>query len=153
MYGKMKDSGLPETIPLLCISAIWGQYPLFISWVPQGLMWKVAAVWWLQDGRYSPSWVPQGSPAHIGGPQWLMQRGTKEPLDERERGEWKHWLKAQHSINEVHGIRSHHFTANRWGNNGNSDKLFSWVPQSLQMVTAVMKLKDTCFLEEKLWPT
>ena len=30
---------------------------------------------------------------------------------------------------------------------------FSWVPKSLQMVTAVMKWKDTCFLEEKLWPT
>ena len=26
-------------------------------------------------------------------------------------------------------------------------------PKSLQMVTAVMKLKDVCFLEEKLWPT
>ena len=24
-------------------------------------------------------------------------RGTKEPLDERERGEWKSWLKTQHS--------------------------------------------------------
>ena len=23
-----------------------------------------------------------------------------------------------------HGIWSHHFTANRWGNNGNSDKLY-----------------------------
>ena len=30
---------------------------------------------------------------------------------------------------------------------------FSWTPKSLQMVTAAMKLKDTCFLEEKLWPT
>ena len=28
--------------------------------------------------------------------------------------------------------------------------LFSWTPKSLQMVTAVMKLKDTCSLEEKL---
>ena len=28
-----------------------------------------------------------------------------------------------------------------------------WVPKSLQMVTAAMKLKDTCSLEEKLWPT
>ena len=28
-----------------------------------------------------------------------------------------------------------------------------WVPKSLQMVTAVMKLKDACSLEEKLWPT
>ena len=31
--------------------------------------------------------------------------------------------------------------------------LFSWAPKSLQMVTAAMKLKDTCSLEEKLWPT
>ena len=27
---------------------------------------------------------------------------------------------------------------------------FSWSPKSLQMVTAAMKLKDTCSLEEKL---
>ena len=29
--------------------------------------------------------------------------------------------------------------------------LFSWAPQSLSMVTAAMKLKDACTLEEKLW--
>ena len=34
-------------------------------------------------------------------------------LDEGERGEWKSWLKAQHSENEDHGIWSHHFMANR----------------------------------------
>ena len=28
-----------------------------------------------------------------------------------------------------------------------------WTPKSLQMVTAAMELKDTCFLEEKLWPS
>ena len=28
--------------------------------------------------------------------------------------------------------------------------LFSWVPKSLQMVTAAIKLKDTCSLKEKL---
>jgi len=33
-------------------------------------------------------------------------RGTKKPLDESERGEWKSWLKAQHSENEDHGIWS-----------------------------------------------
>ena len=27
-----------------------------------------------------------------------------------------------------------------------------WAPKSLQMVTAAMKLKDPCSLEEKLWP-
>ena len=37
----------------------------------------------------------------------------------------------------------HHFRANRWGNNGNSKRLFSWAPKSLQMVTAAMKLKKT----------
>ena len=31
--------------------------------------------------------------------------------------------------------------------------LFPWTPKSLQMVTAAMKLKDACSLEEKLWPT
>ena len=31
--------------------------------------------------------------------------------------------------------------------------LFSWAPKSLWMVTAAMKLKDTCSLEEKLWQT
>ena len=39
-----------------------------------------------------------------------------------ERG--KSWLKTQHSENEDHGIRSHHFRTNRWGNNGNSDRLY-----------------------------
>ena len=31
--------------------------------------------------------------------------------------------------------------------------LFCWAPKSLQMVTAAMKLKDACSLEEKHWPT
>ena len=30
---------------------------------------------------------------------------------------------------------------------------FWGAPKSLQMVTAAMKLKDTCSLEEKLWQT
>ena len=30
----------------------------------------------------------------------------------------------QHSENWDHGIWSHHFTANRWGNNGNRDRLY-----------------------------
>ena len=57
-------------------------------------------------------------------PDCRKQRGTKKPLDESERGEWKSWLKAQHSENRDHGIRSHHFMANRWGNNGNSERLY-----------------------------
>ena len=36
------------------------------------------------------------------------------------------------------------------GKNGNSDRLFWGAPKSLQIVTAAMKLKDACSLEEKL---
>ena len=41
-----------------------------------------------------------------------------------------------------------------WKINGETVKTVTdfifWAPKSLQMVTAVMKLKDTCSLEEKL---
>ena len=40
-----------------------------------------------------------------------------------------------------HGIWSHHFMANRWRNNGNSERLYFVAPKSLQMVIAAMKLK------------
>ena len=36
----------------------------------------------------------------------------------------KSWLKTQRSKNKDHGIWSHHFMANRWGNNGNSERLY-----------------------------
>ena len=38
----------------------------------------------------------------------------------------KSWLQAQYSENEDHGIRSHHFMANRWRNSGNSVRLYFW---------------------------
>ena len=36
--------------------------------------------------------------------------------------------------------------ANRWGNSGNSETLFSWAPKSLQVVTAAMKFKRRLLL-------
>ena len=39
-------------------------------------------------------------------------------------------------------IWSHHFMANRWGNNGNRDFILGG-SKTLQMVTAAMKLKAT----------
>ena len=87
---------------------------------------------------------------HPYGRKW---RRTKELLDESERGEWKGWLKAQHSENYDHGIQSHHFMANRSGRTGNSDRLyFGGALRSLQMVVAAMKLRDAYCLEERLWP-
>ena len=56
---------------------------------------------------------------HSCGRKW---RGTKEPLDESERGEWKAGLKF--NIEKTKIIRSHHSLANRWRNKGNSDRLY-----------------------------
>ena len=42
------------------------------------------------------------------------------------KGESESWLKSQHSENEDHGIQSNHIMENRWGNNGNSDRLYFW---------------------------
>ena len=55
------------------------------------------------------------------GKKW---RGTTKPLDESERGERKNWLKVQHSENKDHGIWSHHFMGNRWGNSANSVRFY-----------------------------
>ena len=51
-----------------------------------------------------------------------------------------------------HGIWSHHFMSNIWGNSGNSGwlNLGGGVLKSLQMVIAAMKLKDAYSLEGKL---
>ena len=58
----------------------------------------------------------------------------------------------KHNIQKTKiGIWSHHFMANRWGNNGNSDTFyFGGALKSLHMVTAAMKLKDAYSLEGKL---
>ena len=48
-----------------------------------------------------------------------------------------------HPVPSLHG--------KQMGNSGNSDRLyFGGAPKSLQLVTAAMKLKDACSLEEKL---
>ena len=47
-------------------------------------------------------------------------------------------------------VQSHHFMANKWGNNGKSDRLyFLGLQKSLWMVTASMKLKGSCSLGER----
>ena len=50
--------------------------------------------------------------------------GTKEHLNEGERGEWKSWLKTQHSKYEEHGIQSHQFMADRWGKCANHNRFY-----------------------------
>ena len=48
----------------------------------------------------------------------------KSLLMKRKEESKKSWLKIQHSENEDNGIWSHHFMANRWGNNGNGERLY-----------------------------
>ena len=46
MYGKMQESGLTEIIPFICISAIWGQHPVFFdiwSFLTVGSGWSLMA--------------------------------------------------------------------------------------------------------------
>ena len=59
----------------------------------------------------TPGWMKQKLESRLQGeilitsdmqmtpPYGRKQRGTEEPLDESERGEWKSWLKPQHSEN------------------------------------------------------
>ena len=73
-------------------------------------------------------------------------------LDESERGEWKAGLKL--NIQKTKIIAFGPITS--WQIDGETKQqqiFFSWAPKSLWMVTAAMKFKDFCSLEEKLWPT
>ena len=80
-----------------------------------------------------------------------LKRNYKSLLMKVKEESEKVDLKAQHSENEDHGIWSHHFMGNRWGNSRNSVRLyFLGAPKSLQTLTAAMKLKDAYSLEEKL---
>ena len=87
---------------------------------------------------------------------WQKQRETKGTLSlmikVKEASEkaglipktfrkWRSW----HLVPSLHGK----YMGKQWKER---QTLFSWAPKS-QMVTAAMKLKDTCSLEEKLWQT
>ena len=54
MYGKMQESGLTEIIPLICTSALWGQYPSFVH--PELGSQQLA---------YLHPEFPQGSPSRV----------------------------------------------------------------------------------------
>ena len=80
----------------------------------------------------------------------LLQRRTKEPLDESERGSEKVGLKP--NIQKTKIVAFGPITS--WQIDGETMETMRdfnlGAPKSLQMMTAAMKLKDTCSLEEKL---
>ena len=106
---------------------------------------------WMNHKLGCPGAIPITSDRPWHHPNGRKPRGTNEPLNEGERGELKSQLKAQHSKSKDHGIWPHH----SWQIDGETMErvaYFIWGdPKSQQMVTAAMKLKDTCSLEEKLW--
>ena len=71
------------------------------------------------------SWLPGEisitSDMQMTPPLWQKVKRNSKVSWWKLRGEWKSWLKAQHSENEDHGIWSHHFMTNRWGN---SERLY-----------------------------
>jgi len=84
-------------------------------------------------------------------PYGRKSRRTKELLDESKRGEWKVGLNL--NIQKTKIMPSGPITS--WQINGEIVEtvtdFISGAPKSLQMVTAVMKLKDACSLEDELW--
>ena len=91
---------------------------------------------WLAQGHTSGTWeLNQGHCEYIFAGRNInnlryaddttrMAESEEELKSLLMKGEWKSWPKAQHSENEDHGIWSHHFMENRWGNSGNSVRLY-----------------------------
>ena len=64
-------------------------------------------------------------------------RWSKEPL-ESERGEWKSWLKTQHSKNEDHGIWSHPFMVRCL------DGIVDTMDMNLSKLQEIVKDREAC---------
>ena len=71
------------------------------SWETQGWMKHKEAQAGIKIAGRNIKYLRYADDTTLYGRKW---RGTKKPLDESESGEWKSWLKAQHSENEDHGI-------------------------------------------------
>ena len=100
-----------------------------VCWVCSLVIWLQVVSWWASWG-YQTVTVSGMKDANIFLFILFMGFSSQDywsclpTLDESEKGEWKSWLKTKHSKNEDHSIRPHHFMANRWGNSGNSERLY-----------------------------
>ena len=82
---------------------------------------------------------------------WQKVKKNESLLMKVKEESEKNWLKIQHSKMKI--MASGPITL--WQINGETietvtDFIWGGAPKSLQMVTAAVKLKDTCFLEGKL---
>ena len=104
------------------IKAIY-HHPAYLTYMHK-TSWEMPG-WWITSWNQD-FWEKCQKPQicrwhHTYGRKW---RGTKGPLDESERGEWKSWLKTPHSETKI--MASDPITS--WqidgGNNGNSERLY-----------------------------
>ena len=89
-------------------------------------------------------------------PYGRKRRGTKEPLNESERGEWRSQLLVglTFNIQKTKIMVPGSITSWQMGKQRKQwQTLFFGAPKLLQMVTSAMKLKDACSLEGKLLST
>ena len=71
-------------------------YPAYLTYM-QSTSWKMTG--WMTHKLESrlPGEIPITSDMQMTPPYGRRWRGTKEPLDEGERGEWENWLKTEYS--------------------------------------------------------
>ena len=82
----------------------------------------------MQNAGWSTNWNQERSIKNLRYADNTILTAESEELNSllmkvKEESE-KAVLKTQHSKNEDHGTQSHHFMANRWGTNGNTDRLY-----------------------------
>ena len=126
----------------LCLFNFYAEY----------IMWNAKQMKHKPESRL-PGEISITSDVQMTSPYGRKWRGTKEPLDESERGEWRAGLKL--NIQKTKSTTSSPTTSRQIQRETMETVtlLFSWVSKSLWTVTVVMKLKDACSLVEKLWYT
>ena len=62
----------------------------------------------------------------------------------------KSWLKTQHSQNKDHGIQSHHFMGNRWGNMETLSNFIFWGSKITAEGDCSHEIKTRLLLERKI---
>ena len=82
------------------------------GWIKHKLEWRL------------PGEISITSDMQVTPPSWQKGKRNWKASWWKWKKRLKSWLKTQHSNNKDSGILSSHFMANRWGNNGNSDRLY-----------------------------
>ena len=120
---------------------VWNRSPVQVGCMRQVL--RAGALGWPRGMGWGGRWEGgSGWGTHVN--PWLIHVNVwQKPLqyckeislqlieiNEKKKSSPKKKPQIQHSKNEDHGIRSHHFMANRWENSGNSERLYFGGPQN-----------------------